>query len=113
MFAGDEENVAKAFLGQVPAFRCNLIETQGDSQDRVIPGEAAITAIIDALVRKIERREQPHRATEVFQGQRMRFLRQRFQFRVRFGRNQRLEAAENRRLPQSQTIDYLRERHCE
>jgi hypothetical protein len=111
MFPSDEQDVAKTFLGQVPAFRGNLLHTKGDAEDRIITRESAVTAVVDAFVRKVKRREKPHRSPKISQGQRMRLLSQRFQLRIRFRRNETLEPAQERRLLEWQIVQDLSERH--
>ena len=109
MFARDEENLPEAFLRQVPALGDHLLDAERHAQDRIVAGKTAVAAIVDALVRKIERREEPHRPPEILQRQRVRLLRQCFQLRIRLRGNQRLESPEKRRFLQRQIIQGLRE----
>jgi len=88
MLARHEENVPESFGRQMSPFRHDLFDAQRDAQDRIIARKPAVTAVVDALVRQIERREQPHRSAEILEGVRMRLLRERFQLRVRFRQNE-------------------------
>src|SRR6266581_258887 len=70
MLTGDEKNLAKACLRQVPCLDDNLMHTQSDAENWVVPGEAAIPAVIDAFVGKVKRREETHRPSEILHGER-------------------------------------------
>jgi hypothetical protein len=76
-------------------------------------GEAAVAAVIDAFVREIKRREQPHRAAEVLSRQRLRVLRERLELAVGFRRNEPLEVAQQRRLLPGNLIEDSLERHAQ
>jgi hypothetical protein len=107
----DQQDLPETFLGEMAAFRDDLLEAEGDPQDRVVPGKAAILAIVDALVRQIKRREQPHGPSKIPEAERVRLLRQPLEFTVRFGRNQIGKAMEKLRFLQRQVVQKRRERH--
>jgi iodotyrosine deiodinase len=111
MFARDEENLAKPFLREMPSFRAHLFESERHAQDPIIPGKTAVTAIVNTFVRKIERREEAHGASEILQSESVRALRHLFQGGVRRGRKQRFEALQERRLLERQPIEYFAKRH--
>src|SRR5205823_14782177 len=75
----DEQDLAKSCARQMTALCDDLIDTEGHAQDWIVSGKAAVAAIVDAFVREIQRREKPHRAPEILQGQGTRLLRQTFQ----------------------------------
>ena len=54
MFPGDEQNVAEALFRDGRGLASNLFESQGNAENWVVAREAAILAVIDAFVRKIE-----------------------------------------------------------
>ena len=51
----DEENLPETLARQVTPFRDHLLGFERDAEDRIVPRKSAIAAIVDALVRKIER----------------------------------------------------------
>jgi hypothetical protein len=57
MFAGDEEDVAETLGEKFAGFFEDFIDGKSDAQNWVIAGEAAIFAIVDALVGEVERSE--------------------------------------------------------
>ena len=83
MFARDEEDIAKSFLRQIAAFHLDLLDAEGHAQDRIIAREPAVAAIVDALVRKIKRREEPHRASKILERERVGLLRHCFGSQLR------------------------------
>ena len=91
----------------------DLTDTEGHTQDWIVSGKAAVAAIVDAFVREIQRREKPHRAPEILQGQSTRLLRQIFKLRIGLGRNQILEAMEGPRSLQREIIEKLGKGHWE
>ena len=68
VLAGYEKDVAKTFLDEVPGFLFDLVDFEGDALDGVLTGEATVGAGVDALVRKVERGEEPHRPAEMASG---------------------------------------------
>jgi len=68
VLAGDEKDVAKTFLDEVPGFSFDLVDFEGDALDGVLAGETAVGAGVDALVREIERGEESHRPAEMASG---------------------------------------------
>ena len=68
VFAGDEEDVAEAEGEEVFGFADDLRDAEGDAEDRVVAGEAAVGAVIDALVGEVEWCEEAHGAPEVLAG---------------------------------------------
>ena len=69
VLAGDEEDVAKALLVKMAGLGLDLVERQGDAENRIVAREAAILADVNALVGKIERREEAHGASEILAGE--------------------------------------------
>jgi hypothetical protein len=76
MFAGDEENVAEAVGEEFAGFFEDFIDGKSDSQNWVIPGEAAVFAIVDAFVGKIERRKKADDFAEALLGELLRVQRE-------------------------------------
>ena len=111
MFACNQKNVAESFLGQMAGFGLNLLDAQSYTQNRVIAREPAVTAVVDAFVRQIKRREQTHRSAKIPERQGMRLLRKHFQFAIGFRQDQRFEPLEQRRFSQRQIVEDLSERH--
>lgn len=70
VFPGDQQNLPKSFARQIPSFRDHLLEIESDTQDGIVPREAAVTAVIDAFVGKVKRGEETHGASEVLQRER-------------------------------------------
>ena len=58
MLTRNEQDVAKTLRRQCARLASNFIHRESDAQNRVVAGEAAILAIVDALVGKVERREE-------------------------------------------------------
>lgn len=50
VFAGDEEEVAEAELVEVFGFADDLVDGEGGAEDGGVAGEAAVGAVVDALV---------------------------------------------------------------
>jgi hypothetical protein len=73
-------------------FGHHFIDGKCDAQDRIIPRETAIPAIIDAFVGKIERCKEPHGPPKILQCERARSLRHGFKFPIGLRRNQMLKA---------------------
>jgi hypothetical protein len=69
MFAGDEEDVAEAVGEEFTGFFEDFVNGKGNSQNRVIPREAAVFAIVDAFVGEIERREEADDFAEALLGE--------------------------------------------
>ena len=69
MFSGDEQNVFKPFGGEVLCFAHDLFDGEGDPEDGIVSGEAAIRAVIDAFIGEVEGREEPHGFAKVLAGQ--------------------------------------------
>ena len=69
MFAGDEEDVAEAVGKELASFFEDFIDGKRNAQDWVIAGEAAIFAIVDAFVGKVERREEADDLSETLLGE--------------------------------------------
>jgi len=79
MFAGDEENVAKAVGEEFAGFFEDFVDGKSNSQNGVIPGEAAVFAVVDAFVGEIERREEADDFAEALLGELLRVQRERCQ----------------------------------
>ena len=69
MFAGDEENVAKALAGEFTGFAADFIDAERDAQDGIVARKAAIFAVIDALVGEIKRSEEANDFSEALLGE--------------------------------------------
>ena len=95
----------------MPRFRDDFVDVERDAQNRIVAREAAISAIVDAFVGEIKRREEPHRPAKILQRERARSLRHRFEFLIGFRSDQMLEALHELRFPQSQIVQDLDERH--
>ncbi len=72
MFAGNEEQIAEPGFGEMSRFAQDFLNRESEAQDRVLAREAAVTAAVDALVREIKRREEPHGAAEMLKRERAR-----------------------------------------
>src|SRR4029077_9779000 len=92
-------------------FGHDLADTERDAQNRVVARKAAVTAVVDALIRKIKRCKKAHRASEILQSKSPRSLRHRFKIDIRLRRNQLLESAHKRRFLERQIVQRIRERH--
>ena len=68
VFAGDEEDVAEALGDEVTGFGDDLVDGEGGAEDGVIAREAAVLAVVDALVGDVEGGKQAHGAAEVAPG---------------------------------------------
>ena len=94
MFAGDEEDVAETLGDEGAGFADDFIDAQSDAKNGVVPGEAAVFAIVDAFVRDVERREKTDGFAEALEGELARALAESFQLKGGGGAQQRGEAAE-------------------
>ena len=70
MFTCDKKNLAKSLSGEMLRFSDDFIDFERDAEDGIVTGETAIPTIVDALVGKIKRSKQPHRASKILQRQR-------------------------------------------
>ena len=111
VLARDEQHVAKTLRREMPRFRLHLVDGEGHAQDRVVAREAAIFADVDALVGKIERREEPHGASEKLAREFFRVAGERLKFRALLRLKQRGEALEDAALRQRGIAELLREGH--
>lgn len=68
VLSGNEKDVAKAERMQVPCLCDDLINRECSTQDGIITREAAVAAVVDALVGDVERGEEPHGFAEVAAG---------------------------------------------
>ena len=55
MFAGYEQNLAKAFARKMARFPPHLLEIERHAQDRIITRKTAIAAVVNAFIGKIKR----------------------------------------------------------
>ena len=92
----------------MPRFGGHLIGLKRDTQNRVIARKPAVTAIVDALIGKIERREESHGASEILQSERSRPLRHCFQLGIRFGRDKIFKPARQRRFFEREVVERFR-----
>ena len=65
MFARDEEDVSKAFFGEVARLGGDLLDFKRDTLNRIFTGKSAVGAGVDAFVRKVKRGEESHRPAKV------------------------------------------------
>ena len=108
MLAGHEQNLPETLLSEMPRFSDYLIDRKGNAQNRIIAREPAVTAIVDAFIGKIERREEPHGASEILQSERARPLCHCFQLGVGFGRDKIFKPADQGRFFERKVIERLR-----
>ena len=54
---------------KVSGLGSNLIQFEGSSENRVIAGKAAVSAVIHALVREIERGKKAHSSSKLTLGE--------------------------------------------
>ena len=59
MLAGDQQDVTETVAREMPRLALYGFEIERHAQDRVVTGEAAILARVNALVGKIQGREEP------------------------------------------------------
>jgi hypothetical protein len=97
MLARDQENIPKTFRHQVPRLANHSRDIQRHPQDRVVAGETAVGAVVDAFVRDVERREKANRPSEMPPRDCSRLRRQRGQRAVIHWLEQRLKALQRRR----------------
>ena len=71
MFARDEQEIAETLIFQRLRFALDFLHAQRDAQNRVVAREAAILAVVDALVGEIQRREKANHLAETLQRQAM------------------------------------------
>lgn len=93
MLPGDEEEVAEALGVQVAGFLQHLLGVEGGAQDGVVPREAAIGAVVDALVGYVEGREEADCFAEVTTRDLRGLAGERFQLGIIRRRDQVLETA--------------------
>ena len=84
MLARNKKDLAKSLPREMLRFGQNFIDGKRNAQDRIIPRETVLLAIVDAFVGEIERGEQAHGAPKILQCERSRSLRHRFKFLVGF-----------------------------
>ncbi len=69
VFTGDEEDIAEALALEGVGFAEDLLEGKGDPEDGVITGEAAVAAIVDALVGEVKGGEEADDSAEALSGE--------------------------------------------
>ena len=111
MLAGNEKNLPKSLTREMLRFGNHFIHVERDPKNWIIARETAIPAIVDAFVGKIERSEQPHRASKILKRERTRSLRHYFKLSIRFRSDKKLEPLYELRFPQSQIVQGFDERH--
>ena len=79
MLAGDEENIAEPLVGEGAGFADDFLDTQRDAENGVVAREPAVLAVVDALIRQIERSEQTDDFAEALAGEQLRALAKRLQ----------------------------------
>ena len=86
MFARHKQDAAKALFAERARLAHHFVYRKCHSQDRVVARKAAVQAVIDALVGKIQRREEANDPAETLLRQLMRPPRKYFKkFRSRRG----------------------------
>ena len=98
MLAGDEEDVAEAEVAEVIGLGAHLFGGERGAKDGVVARKPAVAAIVDALVGEVERREEPHGATELAAGQGDAALGERLELRGGGGGEHGLESAQEGRF---------------
>ena len=94
MFPCHEEQVAEALLAEVAGFTDDLIGGESDAEDGVISGEAAVLAVVDALVGEVEGREEADDFAESLLSQLLGTLGQQLQNLPRCGGDQLREISQ-------------------
>src|SRR5439155_26533769 len=79
MFAGDQEDVAKALFLERARLAQHFVHRERHAQNRIVAREAAVLAVVDALVGEIERREEAEDYAESLLSQGPRAPTERFQ----------------------------------
>ena len=97
MFARDEQQIAKALFPERAGLAEHFVHRERHAQDRVVAREAAVLAVVDALVGKIERREEPDRFPKIPPRGPCAFPRERLEARIVERIEQRGEAPQGRR----------------
>ena len=96
MLPRHQQNVAKALLFERPRLGHHLVDGQRDAQDRIVAREPAVFAIIDALVGKIQGREQADNLAKPLASHGLRPAAERLQGRRARRRNQPREVIQCR-----------------
>src|SRR6476620_8891799 len=94
MFASHQQHLAKSSFQQMIRFRLYFIECEGNAQNWIIARESAVTAVVNAFIRKRKRREQAHRSPKVLQCQRARGPSHRLKRSVRLRSDQLLKTSQ-------------------
>ena len=94
MLARHQQEVAESLGLERAGFPQHLVHGQRHPKNRIVAREAAILAVVDALVGKIQRREQADDFAEALLGERVRAAAHGFQQFARGRRNQRGEIAQ-------------------
>ena len=111
VFAGDEEEVAEALGVEMAGFLDDLLDGEGGAEDGVVAGEAAVLAVIDALVGEIEGGEQAHGGTVVAPGEGGAAVGEGLQAGVGERVQMTLEALEEGGLPAGEVAESLHKAH--
>jgi hypothetical protein len=69
MFTGYEKNVPETLVEKGLSFAANFINGKSDAENRVVAGETAVFAVVDALVREVKGREEAYDFAEALTGQ--------------------------------------------
>jgi hypothetical protein len=105
VLAGDEEDVAKPLGDQMSGFLDDLVDSQCGAEDGVVAGEAAVVAIIDALVGDVEGGEEAHGAAKIPAGEGAGFADHGFKLGGSFRFQQGSEAVHERGLSLRQRVE--------
>ena len=69
MLTRHQQDVAEALFLERPGLAFHLVQRQGHAQNWIVARKAAILAVVDAFVGKIQRREQADDLAETLLGQ--------------------------------------------
>ena len=88
MLAGDQQQIAETLIAQRPGFAPHFLDRERHAQNRVVAGEAAVGAVVDALVGKIQRRKEADDLAKPLPGEGLGAAAQRLQQLAGDGRDQ-------------------------
>jgi len=106
MFPGNEKELPETGAGEMASFFYDFIDRKSNPQNRIFAGETAIAAAVNALIGKIERREQPHRSPKMLKRQRAGMDSQPIELGIIFWRNQCAEHPNRLAFLQRQIVEY-------
>jgi hypothetical protein len=87
MFASYEKDLPKSLMSEMLRFGDHFINVERNAKDWIIAREAAVPAVVNTFVGKIQRSEQTHCSSKILERQRARSLCHRFELLIRFLRD--------------------------